>query len=81
MMDLFMNPASDPAYRRHYGGESTTSNGTNWLFADGHVMWHSAHDAGTKLLCCIDMGPPAPAGVEDGVWDRDVIRAHCAQAQ
>jgi prepilin-type N-terminal cleavage/methylation domain-containing protein/prepilin-type processing-associated H-X9-DG protein len=45
-------------YRRHYGGESLNTNGSNWMFADGHVQWHSVLDSATKLLCCIDFGGP-----------------------
>ena len=44
---------SDPSFRRHYGGTSISSNGVNWLFADGHVQWHSASYAKTQLVCCI----------------------------
>ena len=39
--------------KRHYGSTSPFSNGTNWLFADGHVKWHAL--AGLKqLFCCQD---------------------------
>jgi prepilin-type processing-associated H-X9-DG protein len=47
---------ADPSWRRHYGGTNPNSNGSNWLFADGHVAWHSASYASKKLICCMDFG-------------------------
>ena len=38
---------------RHYGGTNPNSNGTNWLFADGHVRWHSVSSL-KQLFCCQD---------------------------
>ena len=65
----FMDP-TDRGNRRHYGGESLVSNGVNWLFADGHVQWHSATYAGNQLLCCIGYDA---AVVAEGPQ----IEAHC----
>jgi prepilin-type processing-associated H-X9-DG protein len=39
------------------GGDSIVTNGVNWLFADGHVQWHSAAYARDQLVCCIAMDP------------------------
>ncbi len=38
---------------RHYGGRDPNRNGTNWLFADGHVRWHSVNSL-KQLFCCQD---------------------------
>lgn len=45
--------ATNKLYRRHYGGDDIATNGMNWLFADGHVQWHSAAYAHKQLVCCI----------------------------
>ena len=50
------HPQVRAAYRRHYGGTSDTTNGPNWLFADGHVTWHSLRHAATKMICHQDLG-------------------------
>ena len=39
--------------QRHYGGMNPDTNGSNWLFVDGHVQWHSVTSF-DKLLCCQD---------------------------
>ncbi len=49
--------SDNPNYRRHYGGADPARNGTNWLFADGHVKWHSANNAMKKLVCCVEYSP------------------------
>lgn len=43
----------DPSFLRHYGGQSPNSNGANWLFADGHVKWHSMSYSQNQMLCCL----------------------------
>ena len=50
---IISSAGSDSSFRRHYGGTSLSSNGVNWLFADGHVQWHSAAYAKNQLVCCI----------------------------
>ena len=45
-------------YKRHYGGQNPFSNGSNFLFADGHVQWQSAHSAAERMICCMDFGVP-----------------------
>jgi prepilin-type N-terminal cleavage/methylation domain-containing protein/prepilin-type processing-associated H-X9-DG protein len=62
----------DKGYRRHYGGESIVTNGVNWLFADGHVQWHSATYARDQLICCISFDP----GIVDQTQQQS-INAHC----
>jgi prepilin-type processing-associated H-X9-DG protein len=44
-------------FRRHYGGDSIVTNGVNWLFADGHVQWHSSAYARDSLVCCVAFDP------------------------
>ena len=56
-------------FRRHYGGAGIYNNGTNWLFADGHVQWHSAHSASTALACCIDLGKRGSTSQWVDDWD------------
>ena len=36
-------------------------NGANWLFADGHVKWHSVAYSVRKMVCCQDFGVPGQA--------------------
>ena len=48
----FTLEADRPPMRRHYGGTNPGSNGTNWLFADLHVAWHSMSAARSQLYCC-----------------------------
>jgi prepilin-type processing-associated H-X9-DG protein len=55
---------SNKHYRRHYGGDSIVTNGVNWLFADGHVQWHSAAFARDQLVCCIALDTSIVAGNE-----------------
>jgi prepilin-type processing-associated H-X9-DG protein len=40
-------------FMRHFGGEDPRNNGVNWLFADGHVQWHSAAYTSSRLVCCL----------------------------
>ncbi len=61
MADLLSEARNSPDYKRHYGGQSPNSNGSNYMFADGHVQWHSAEFTATKLICCMDS--PAQSGV------------------
>ncbi len=56
MTDLLAEARNDPDYKRHYGGQSAFSNGSNYMFADGHTAWHSAEFSATKLICCLDIG-------------------------
>ena len=53
--DCFEPGLEDQGAWRHYGGTNPNSNGSNWLFADGHVQWHSVTSI-DKLLCCQDFG-------------------------
>ena len=59
---ILREAATNPAYKRHYGGQSPLTNGSNFLFADGHVTWHSADFAASKLICCADLGKNDAAG-------------------
>ncbi len=54
MEDLLGEARDSPDYKRHYGGQNAFSNGSNYLFADGHVSWHSAEFTATRLICCMD---------------------------
>ena len=56
MDDLLSEARNSPDYKRHYGGDSAFSNGSNYMFADGHTQWHSAEFTATKLICCIHFG-------------------------
>jgi len=44
-------------FMRHFGGEDPNTNGVNWLFADGHVQWHSATYIARELVCCLSAPP------------------------
>ncbi len=60
---------SDPEVFRHYGGTNPAKNGSNWLFADGHVQWHSLNYATSTLICCITVnGGRRPIGT----WQSDL---------
>ena len=54
MGQLLTEARTHPDYKRHYGGQSPFANGSNYMFADGHVQWHSAEFTATKLICCMD---------------------------
>ena len=54
------NAAAARSYRRHYGGNDPNRNGSNWLFADGHVSWYSVTYTITKMICCQDLGYESP---------------------
>ncbi len=56
MTDLLNEARNSPDYKRHYGGQNAFSNGSNYMFADGHTAWHSAEFTATRLICCIDFG-------------------------
>ncbi len=56
MTDLLSEARNSPDYKRHYGGQSSLTNGSNYMFADGHTQWHSAEFTATKLICCVDLG-------------------------
>ncbi len=71
------DPTGSAAYRRHYGGTSPMNNGTNWLFADGHVQWYSGHAASNDLVCCIDLGVPLTSVVRY----RELIDERCDPQQ
>ncbi len=55
--DCFEPGLEDRGAWRHYGGTNPNSNGSNWLFADGHAQWHSVTSI-DKLLCCQDFVSP-----------------------
>ena len=56
MAGLLNQARRHPDYKRHYSGQNPLSNGSNYLFADGHSAWHSAEFTATKLICCMDFG-------------------------
>ena len=56
--DLLSEAQTHMDYKRHYGGEGPARNGSNFLFGDGHVQWHSALYASTRMICCMDFGVP-----------------------
>ena len=54
--ELLSEARTHPDYKRHYGGQNPMTNGSNFLFADGHVRWHSADFTAGRLICCVDFG-------------------------
>ena len=55
-VDLIAEARTNSDYKRHFGGRSPMTNGSNFLFADGHARWHSADFAAGSLICCVDFG-------------------------
>ena len=53
---LLNEAKSNPDFMRHYGKPNPRTNGSNFLFADGHANWHSAQFVSDKLICCVDFG-------------------------
>lgn len=54
--DLLNDAKRNPDFMRHYGKPNPRTNGSNFLFGDGHAQWHSAQYASDKLICCVDFG-------------------------
>ena len=84
--NLMADARSLPHYRRHYGGDNPQSNGVNFLFADGHVQWHSATYVAETLICCVDFGfrdneQVSSSGLFDGAEGERIKRQHCGPPQ
>ena len=79
--ELLSEARTHPDYKRHYGGQSPLTNGANFLYADGHVRWHSADFAAGKLICCVDFGyrenQPILAPGFDSSWGEGIKRQAC----
>ena len=79
--DLLSEARTHPDYKRHFGGQSPLTNGSNFLYADGHVRWHSADFAAGKLICCVDFGyrpnQPILSPGFDSSWGEGIKRQAC----
>ncbi len=60
---------NDPSFLRHYGGSTPGNNGSDFMFLDGHVQWHSAQETTTKLVCRQRTRSGQPAGGEGGACE------------
>ncbi len=75
--DLLNDAKSNADFMRHYGKPNPGTNGSNFLFADGHAIWHSARFASDQLICCVNFGvSPDVANIPSRLSDMsDAINA------
>ena len=74
---LIAEARTNPDYKRHFGGRNPMTNGSNFLFADGHVRWHSADFAAGSLICCVDFGVEGLEATANASGAREAQRGIC----